>query len=71
MPHQGNAVGVASKCVDVQADPLEGELLVKQAKIAFIQRDFGCIRTEGETKDIHAVIDCDDYDVLIFRQAGL
>jgi hypothetical protein len=47
LAHERNAIGVASKGVNVQAHPLESEFLVKEAYIMRIQWDFICRRTKG------------------------
>ena len=57
--------------MDVLADPSKGQFLIKEAQIAFIQRDSVRFRAKRESKDIRAVIDRDKYYVLIFRQTCL
>ena len=71
LTHESNAVGVSSECMDVKADPIESYFLVKETKVALTHWNFIGVRTKREPKDIGAIIDRDNYYVLVFCKACL
>ena len=50
---------------NVLLDPLEGELLIKQAEVVMRSRD---VTGGGEAEDVETVVQADHYDILVLGE---
>lgn len=60
-------VGITAKIRNIQFYPLKCELLIQKTKIIPLKRQIWCTR---KSKNIGAVVDCNDNDVLIQSDGG-
>ena len=56
---------VSSEMFNVLLDPLEGELLIKQAEVVMRSRD---VTGGGEAEDVETVVQADHYDILVLGE---